>query len=103
MPGDLPPHPGHLPGSQLPADGAAPPGGPGPQEPRPVARMIRLSARAVRLPALPVVLAHRPAAEVTDRAELRVQAVPLGLQLWERRLGHGHPSSGCWQTTRLPE
>src|SRR6266852_3519996 len=28
MPGDLPPHPGHLPGSQLPPDGAASPGGP---------------------------------------------------------------------------
>ena len=33
---NLPPHPGHLPGRQLPADGAASPGAPGPQEPRPV-------------------------------------------------------------------
>ena len=80
MPGDLPPHLGHLPGSQLPANGAASPGGPGPQEPRPVARMIRLRARAVRLPALPVVLAHRPAPEITDRAELHVQPFPLGLR-----------------------
>lgn len=75
MPGDLPPHLLHLPGSQLPANGAAPPGGPGPQEPRPVARMIRLSAPAVRLPALAVVHAHRPTPEITDRAELRIQAV----------------------------
>ena len=85
MPGDLPPHLGHLPGGQLPANGAASPGGPGPQEPRPVARMTRLRARAVRLPARPVVLAHRPAPEITNRAELRVQPFPLGLQLRERR------------------
>jgi hypothetical protein len=57
--------------------------------------MIRLGARAVRLPALAVVLAQQPAPEVTDRAELRVQAVPLGLQLRERQLGHGHSLSGC--------
>ena len=83
MPGDLPPHLGHLPGSQLPATVPPPAGGPGPQEPRPVPGMIRLRARAVRLPALAVVLAHRPAPEVTDRAELRIQPLPLGLQLRE--------------------
>lgn len=47
MPGDLPPHLSYL----SPASSAASPGGPGPQEPRPVAGMIRLSARAIRLPA----------------------------------------------------
>ena len=95
MPGHLAAHLLHL--RRPPAAGrrSASPGGPGPQEPRPVTGMIRLRARAVRLPALAVVLAHRPAAEVTDRAELRIQPVPLGLQLRKRRLGHGHPSSGC--------
>src|SRR5204862_3285161 len=80
---------------ELPADGAASPGGPGPQEPRPVAAMIRGSAPAARLAAPAPVLADRPAAEVTDRRELRIQPVPLGLQLRKRRLGHGCSSSGC--------
>src|SRR5271156_5615503 len=57
--------------------------------------MTRRGAGAVRLAALAVILAHRPAPEVPSRAELRIQAVPLGLQLRKRRLGHGHLSSGC--------
>ena len=43
-------------------------GRPGPQEPWPVARVIRVRARAVRLPAPALVLAHRPPAEVADPA-----------------------------------
>src|SRR5260370_5273436 len=60
-----------------------------------MAGMIRGSARAIRLPALAPVLAHRPAPEVADQAELRIQADPLGLQLRKRWLGHGHSASGC--------
>jgi len=45
-----------------------------------VVRVIRGSARAVRLPALAVVLAHRPPPEVPDSTELRVQPVPLAIR-----------------------
>src|SRR6266851_1198643 len=92
MPGYLPPHLLHLTGRQLPPNGAAPPGSPRPQEPRPVPGMIQLRARAVQLPALPVVLAHRPAPEITHRSEPCIQPVPLSLQLRKRRLGHGPPT-----------
>ena len=65
--------------------------------------MIRPRACAVRLPALAVVLADRSAPEVTDHAELRIQPLPLGLQLREARdLSWALLSLVMRNTTRLP-
>ena len=47
--------------------------------------MIRGRARAVRLPALAPVLAHRPSPEVPDPAELHVQPVPAWIEEGRRR------------------
>jgi len=102
VPLQLPPHFGHFRRGQLPALGLLPPHRPGPQEPGPVPGMIRLRARAIRLPALPVVLRHRPAAEVTDLAELRIQPFPLGLQFRKRGPGHGYSSSDCGNNNQTP-
>src|SRR6201999_1805873 len=88
MPGHLGPLLVHLARRQLPADGAPPPGIPGPQEPRPVPPVTRPGARAVRLPAPAPVLAHRPAAEIPHRRQPRVKTVPLSFQLRKRRLRH---------------
>ena len=67
---------------------------------RPVAAMTRGRACAIRLTALAVVLAHRPAPEVADPRQLRIRAVPLGLQLRKRRLGHGY---SLWLLTWQPD
>ena len=67
-----------------PPPGPPSPHRPRPQEPGPVAGMIRLRTRAVRFPALPVVLRYRTTAEITDRRQLRMQPLPLSLQLRKR-------------------
>ena len=68
----LPAHLVQLRGGQLP--GPRPPARrPGPQVPRPVPGMIRLRARAVRLPAAPVSLADAARTEVTGPGQLRIQ------------------------------
>jgi len=94
VPGDLPAYLLHLARRQLPANGAPPPGIPGPQEPRPMSGMTRLGTRAVRLPAPAPVLAHRPAAEIAHRRQLRIQPVPLSFQPRKRWPGHGHSPPG---------
>ena len=60
--------------------------------------MIRLSAPAVRLPALAVVHAHRPAPEITDRAELRIQEVARrpAPGATARSLRHSSHSAAVW-------
>ena len=61
--------------------------------PRPVTGMPRLRARAVRLAAPAVVLAHRAPPEIPDLGQLLIQPCPARLHSApQARLGHGHSS-----------
>src|SRR5262249_29705293 len=82
--------------------GARPPARrPGPQPPRTMTWMARLSARAVRLAALAVGGVDAAGPGVPGRGQPRVQLRPLLLQLGQGWLGHGLLLSGSLDTSRL--
>ena len=103
--GQLGAHLVHLLGRQLPALGAAAGHGARPQIARPMAGVIRLRARTVRLAAATVVLADRAPPEVAGRGQLLIESRPSLLQILRRAVAHSSLLSGCYmhnQTTPRP-